>query len=84
MMLKQLNCRLCDQNVDSTLDGVFCDWVMGGIGRKDGDYNQLVLISFLLMILLLTGTAFGKGIDCGLVRIGVGFAFLWVLVERHI
>jgi hypothetical protein len=57
---------------------------MGGIGREDGDCHTLVLISFLLMILPLTGTAFGKGIDRGLVRIGVSFAFLGVFVERHI
>lgn len=32
----------------------------------------------------LTRTAFGQGVDGGLVRIWVGFALLGKLIERHV
>lgn len=38
MVLEQLDCWLCNKNVDAALDGIEGNWVVGGVGGEDGDF----------------------------------------------
>jgi hypothetical protein len=85
VVFKQLDCWLRDEDVDSTFDGVLCNGVVSGVWCEYSDCNKTsVSFLWLLNISPRTRAAFGKGINRGLVRIWVGFAFLWVFFERHI
>jgi len=37
VVLKQLNCWLCDEDVDAAFDRILSDWVVGGVRGEDGD-----------------------------------------------
>ena len=38
VVLKQLYCRLRDENVDSTLNGIKSNWVVSGVWSEDGNF----------------------------------------------
>jgi hypothetical protein len=44
VVFKQLDCRLCNEDVDTALDGVKSDWVVGCVGGEYGNFaSQLTL-----------------------------------------
>jgi hypothetical protein len=42
VVLKQLDCWLCDEDVDTTLDSVQSNWVVGGVWSEDSDFRWSV------------------------------------------
>lgn len=37
VMLEQLHCGFCDENMDSALNGIQSNGIVSGVGRKDCD-----------------------------------------------
>jgi hypothetical protein len=83
VMLQQLHGWLCDKDVDAAFDSVQSYRVVGGVWSEDCDYLWISKVKEGVQ-LLLTRTAFWERVDRGLVRVWVGSAFFWKLVERYI
>ena len=83
VVLKQLYCRLRDENMDSALNGVQSNWVVSGVWGEDGDFIMSAGFQHYWRN-QLTGTALRESVNCGLIRIRVGLALLRELAERYV
>lgn len=84
VVLKQLDSWFCYQDVDAALNGVQSDGVVGGVRCEDCDFARSAASSQRHRFLRLTGTALGKSINRGLVRVRIGLALLWEFLKGNI